>query len=171
MKIEYIHEPTDLQCGQAVLAMLIGTGTENICSELKNERETTLREMKQMLEKYGFKLSPERKQAAEKTDLPSIALLSLETPRCWHWSLYAEGVFYDPEHGVMLDFPECKRRYFWEVIESKEKLPFSQKSVAELVLEMNKALEDVPEITEEELIEDDAEGGYFDDLEYYAEDD
>ena len=36
---------------------------------------------------------------------------------------------------------------------------------------MNKALEDVPEMTEEELIEDDAEGGYFDDLEYYAEDD
>ncbi len=55
-------------------------------------------------------------------------------------------------------------------IESEKNLPFTQKSVAELVLEMNKALEDVPEMTEE-LIEDDAEGGYFDDLEYYAEDD
>lgn len=56
-------------------------------------------------------------------------------------------------------------------IEPKEKLPFTQKSVTELVLEMNKALEDVAEMTEEELIEEDAEGGYFDDLEYYAEDD
>ncbi len=56
-------------------------------------------------------------------------------------------------------------------IEPKKNLPLCQKSVAELVLEMNKALEDVPEMTEEELIEDDAEGGYFDDLEYYAEDD
>lgn len=56
-------------------------------------------------------------------------------------------------------------------IEQKEKLPFIQKSAEELALEMNKALEDVTEITEEELLEDDAEGGYFDDLAYYEEDD
>lgn len=36
---------------------------------------------------------------------------------------------------------------------------------------MNKALEKITEMTEEELIEDDTEGGYFDDLEYYEEDD
>lgn len=56
-------------------------------------------------------------------------------------------------------------------IEQKENFPFTQKSVEELALEMNKALKNVTEMTEEELIEDDAEGGYFDDLEYYAEDD
>jgi hypothetical protein len=112
---EYIHEPTDLQCGQAVLAMLLDVSVESICEELQNERETTLREMKQALENHGFKLSSERKQAITKADLPQIALLSLETPRCWHWSLYAEGIFYDPEHGVMEDFPECKRKYFWEI--------------------------------------------------------
>ncbi len=56
-------------------------------------------------------------------------------------------------------------------IESKERLPFTQKSAEELALEINKALKDVTEMTEEELIEDDAEGGYFDDLEYYEEDD
>ena len=56
-------------------------------------------------------------------------------------------------------------------IEQKEKLPFIQKSAEELALEMNKALEYVTEMTEEELLEDDAEGGYFDDLAYYEEDD
>ena len=55
-------------------------------------------------------------------------------------------------------------------IEPEKNLPLCQKSAEELVLEMNKALEDVTEMTEEELIEDDAEGGYFDDLEYYEED-
>ena len=74
MRINYIHEPTDLQCGQAVLAMLLGVSVESICEELHNERETTLREMKQVLEKHGFKLSPERKQAITKADLPPIAL-------------------------------------------------------------------------------------------------
>ncbi len=112
----YIHEPTDLQCGQAVLAMLLGVSVESICEELQNERETTFREMKQTLAKRGIKLSDERKQAFAKEDLPEIALLSLEAPRCWHWSLYAEGIFYDPEHGVMEDFQESGRKYYWEVI-------------------------------------------------------
>ena len=56
-------------------------------------------------------------------------------------------------------------------IEPKKNLPLYQKSAEELALEMNKALEDVAEMTEEELLEDDAEGGYFDDLAYYEEDD
>lgn len=115
MRINYIQEPTDLQCGQAVLAMLLDVSVESICEELQIERETTFREMNQTLENHGFKLSSERKQAITKADLPQVALLSLETPRCWHWSLYAEGIFYDPEHGVMEDFPECKRKYFWEI--------------------------------------------------------
>ena len=115
MKINYVHEPTDLQCGQAVLAMLLGTSPEQICELLHNERETNLREMQSVLTDNGIKFSRERKQAFSKADLPKIALLSLETPRCWHWSLYADGVFYDPEHGVLDDFPQSARKYFWEI--------------------------------------------------------
>ena len=48
-------------------------------------------------------------------------------------------------------------------IEQKENFPLTQKSVEELALEMNKALEDVAEIPEEELIEQDVEYGYFED--------
>ncbi len=119
MKITYIHEPTDLQCGQAVLAMLCGMTAERVCAELCNERETTLREMKDYLAAHGIALSPERKQAFEKGDLPGCALLSLETPRCWHWALYEGGIFYDPEHGILDDFPQSERKYFWEVMRSK----------------------------------------------------
>ena len=121
MKINYIHEPTDLQCGQAVLAMLLGTSAEYICAHLGNERETTLREMKQTLAEFGVKFSPERRQAQTAADLPRCAVLSLETPRCWHWSLYADGVFYDPEHGILSDFPESNRKFYWEI--SAETLP------------------------------------------------
>lgn len=115
MTVDYIHEPTDLQCGQAVLAMLLGTTPEKICTFLQNDRETTLREMQLVLETNGVRFSRERRQAFTKEDLPKIALLSLETPRCWHWSLFADGVFYDPEHGILDDFPISKRRFFWEI--------------------------------------------------------
>lgn len=115
MTVNYIHEPDGLQCGQTVLAMLLDRSVESICDELNNSRETDFKEMKQTLECHGFRLFAERRQAFEKADLPPIALLSLETPRCWHWSLYADGIFYDPEHGVLNDFPESKRKFFWEI--------------------------------------------------------
>lgn len=115
MTINYIHEPTDLQCGQAVLAMLLDTTPETICERLGNYRETTLKEMRLVLSESGINMGYERKQAFNITDLPECAILSLETPRCWHWSLFYNGVFYDPEHGVMMDFPACKRKYFWKV--------------------------------------------------------
>ena len=113
--IKYIHEPDDLQCGQAVLAMLTGLTAEQVAEELNNSRETNLKEMKTFLRSHGLWVSDERKEVAEKKELPALCFLSLETPRCWHWSLYREGVFYDPEHGVMDDFPEATRKYFWEV--------------------------------------------------------
>ena len=115
MNIEYIHEPDDLQCGQAVLAMLTGIPVTEVCRILGNERETILREMKDFLRSRGFSISDQRVQVTEREELPELCLLSLETPRCWHWSLYCEGVFYDPEHGVMDDFPISGRRYYWAV--------------------------------------------------------
>ncbi|MBR4554441.1 MAG: hypothetical protein IKO27_02490 [Ruminococcus sp.] len=122
MEIKYIHEPTDLQCGQAVLAMVLGKSTDEIVSLLGNDRETTLKEMKDTFRRFGVGIPDDRKQAHSRDDLPQMCLLSLETPRCWHWSLFSGGVFYDPEHGVMDDFPECSRKYYWEL-----KLPLNGK--------------------------------------------
>lgn len=115
MTITYIHEPDDLRCGQAVLAMLTGIDVEQVSGELDNFRETDLKEMKAYLRSHGFKISDERIPVQDKSQLPNICVLSLETPRCWHWSLYCEGIFYDPEHGVMSDFPEANRKFYWEV--------------------------------------------------------
>ena len=113
--IKYIKEPTDLQCGQAVLAMVLDKTVDEIVDYLDNERETTLKEMKTAFKEFGMNISDERYQVVEKSDLPNLCLLSIETPRCWHWSLYFNGTFYDPEHGIMNDFPESNRRYYWEL--------------------------------------------------------
>ena len=116
--IRHIFEPTPLQCGQAVIAMLSGESVDYIVEMLKNDRETTLKDMKTALKKLDISFVDERKEAKEKSDLPPIAILSLETPRCWHWSLYYKGIFYDPEHGILDDFPTSNRRYFWEISEN-----------------------------------------------------
>lgn len=115
-KPTHIFEPTDLQCGQAVLSMLSGESVDKIIDLTGTDRETTLKDMKSALKSLGIRFDDVRTEAETKSDLPKIALLSLETPRCWHWSLYFDGTFYDPEHGILSDFPESKKKYFWEIL-------------------------------------------------------
>ncbi len=117
-KTEYIKEPTPLQCGQAVLAMLSGESVDEIIRLAGTERETTLKDMFRVLDALGIEYETERKEVSGKTELPKICILSLETPRCWHWSLYKDGIFYDPEHGVLDDFPQSARKYYWRIVEN-----------------------------------------------------
>ncbi len=111
----HIFEPDPLQCGQSVLAMLTGLTVDEIITLCGTKRETTLADIKRVLTVCGISYEENRVQVNSKEELPEIALLSLETPKCWHWSLYFEGTFYDPEHGVLEDFPLCNRKYYWKV--------------------------------------------------------
>ena len=116
----HIFEPDPLQGGQAVLAMLTDSTVDKIIELCKNRKETTFKEMKSVLEHFDISIAGARKEAACKEDLPKVALLSLETPKCWHWSLYFGGIFFDPEYGVLGDFPPSFRRYYWEIKQTSE---------------------------------------------------
>ncbi len=111
----HIFEPTPLQCGQAVLSMLSGESVENIINLCGTDRETTKKQMFSSLDALGISYSRERREAGEKSELPRVCILSLETPHCWHWSLFFDGIFYDPEYGVLSDFPPSARRYYFEI--------------------------------------------------------
>ena len=58
-KTEYIKEPTPLQCGQAVLAMLSGESVDEIIRLTGTERETTLKDMFRVLDALGIKYEKE----------------------------------------------------------------------------------------------------------------
>lgn len=118
----YIKEPTSLQCGQAVLAMLSDKSVKEIIDITGTDRETTLKQMFEALKVCNITYKSNRIEITESTVLPPICILSLETPNCWHWSLYFKGKFYDPEYGVLDDFPPSKRRYYWEISENWKKL-------------------------------------------------
>lgn len=114
--VKHIYEPNPLACGQAVLAMLSGIDVQDIFKLVNTEKETTLKDMKDALKALEIEFKENRVEVENKCQLPRMALLSLETPKCWHWSLVYDGVFYDPEYGVLNDFPPSNRRYFWEII-------------------------------------------------------
>ena len=115
--VKYIKEPTPLQCGQAVLAMLSGKSVDEVIKFTATDRETNLKQMFLFLENVNIKYSAERVAVNTTDELPNICILSLETPRCWHWSLYFKGIFYDPEHGIMDDFPKSYRKYYFKIEE------------------------------------------------------
>lgn len=114
-EVNHIFEPNPLACGQAVIAMLSGVNVFDIINMAGTERETTLNDMKSLLKKLQINIAANRVQVIKKEQLPQIAVLSLETPKCWHWSLYFDGKFYDPEYGILDDFPPSNRRYYWEI--------------------------------------------------------
>ncbi|MBQ9354684.1 MAG: hypothetical protein IJT84_03255 [Clostridia bacterium] len=114
-KIEHKFEINPLACGQAVLCMLSGLDFDEIFAMVKTEKETTLKDMKNALKQLNIGIKNERKEANSISDLPEVSLLSLETPKCWHWSLYFKGKVYDPEFGILDNFPNCKRKYYWEL--------------------------------------------------------
>ncbi len=113
--IKHLFEPTPLSCGQAVIAMATDTDINKVCELCGGYSETDLKQMKEVFALLGVSVGNTRIAVKEKSELPHYALLSLETPKCWHWSLYANGKFYDPEYGVLDDFPTSFRRYFWEI--------------------------------------------------------
>lgn len=117
--IKHIFEPTPLQCGQAVLAMATGIDIKEIVKLCGTENETDLKTMRLVFAHFGISVGNERIAVCKKEQLPETALLSLETPKCWHWSLYACGKFYDPEYGLIDDFPPSARRYYWILNEEK----------------------------------------------------
>ena len=112
---QYIHEPTPLQCGQAVLAMLSGKRVDEVAALVGTDRETKLFDMLSFFKNEEISFVDRRMQVNDKSELPEICILSLETPRCWHWSLYFRGKFLDPEHGVLDDFPKSNRKYYWKI--------------------------------------------------------
>lgn len=114
--VKHIYEPNSLACGQAVLAMLSGMDVNGVFDLVGTQKETTLKDMKNALLCLDIGFKNERVEVRDKSELPRVAILSLETPKCWHWSLYFDGVFYDPEYGVLNDFPPSNRRYFWEIV-------------------------------------------------------
>ncbi len=118
-KPKHIFEPNPLACGQAVLAMLTERPVEEIIAAVGTDRETKLRDMFRILDLYGINYQKERCEVRDKKDLPEVCFLSLETPKCWHWSLYFKGKFYDPEYGVLDDFPKSHRKYYFKICSTR----------------------------------------------------
>jgi hypothetical protein len=81
-----------------------------------HDKVTSVAEINNALTWYGIKHGKRQRYIKDEI-LPNICILSLKLPGYGHWSLYYEGKIYDPEFGVLKDFPpNVKLNHFWEIM-------------------------------------------------------
>jgi hypothetical protein len=116
--IQYIKQPTEYLCGQAVIAMLANVSVDEVISVMQNDKGTGTPMMKNTLKHYGIKTATStRVKFTEGMTLPDCCILSIKMPGYGHWSLYYKSVFYDPEFGVLHELPNnAKLVSYWEII-------------------------------------------------------
>jgi RimJ/RimL family protein N-acetyltransferase len=114
--IKYVKEPTGYLCGQTVIAMLANISVDDVIDVIGHDRGTSVGEIDNALTWYGIKHG-KRQKCNEDAVLPEISILSLKLPGYGHWSLYYKGKIYDPEFGVLENFPpNSKLNHYWEIM-------------------------------------------------------
>lgn len=74
----------------------------------------------QALNYYHIPHANLRKRFSSDTVLPDICILSMEILSDFHWSLYYKGKFYDPQFGILDNYPDdCIIHFYWEIFENK----------------------------------------------------
>lgn len=116
--INYIKEPTGYLCGQSVIAMLADVSVDEVISIMKNDKGTSVSEIREALKYYGLKTATKaRVKYTDGAYLPDCCILSLKLPEYGHWSLYYKGNYYDPEFGIADKLPpNAVLRFYWEVV-------------------------------------------------------
>ena len=118
--ITYQKQPNIYQCGQACVAMLAGVSPADAAEAMFEEYGTADCDIDQALNFYRIPHVNLRKRFLPDTILPDICILSMEIPGDLHWSLYYKGKFYDPQFGILDNYPDdCIIHFYWEIYADK----------------------------------------------------
>lgn len=114
--ITYQKQPTICQCGQACVAMLAGVSPAEVVEIIFEEYGTCDSALELALNYFHIPHANLRKRFLPDTVLPDICILSMEIPGDLHWSLYYKGKYYDPQFGILDNYPDdCIIHYYWEI--------------------------------------------------------
>lgn len=102
--VRYLFQPLGSnQCGQTCVAMLLGIPLNDVLTEMGKDGVTTTRDLVTILQSHGFETSERRMRVTKSTKLPDICILSMkiEGQSNWHWVLYVQGKYLDPDAGPL----------------------------------------------------------------------
>jgi len=124
--IDRVIYPDDVNvalCGQSVIAMLTGLSVADVAGIMHVDipgQEVLPKYMEYTLNYYGIKTRGSwTKRVAIKQDtiLPDICILLMQAPHWNYFSLYCNGIYYDPKVGIVDKLPDGVKplSYVWEI--------------------------------------------------------
>ena len=119
--ITYIKELTGYLCGQSCVAMLAGVSVDEAIKIIGTDKGTNKQDLKKALDYYGIAYALKSTKYDPNIPLPDLCIIQMtvEKPpdiKYGHWGIYHNGIYYDPEFGV-LDKPHSYAKIFqvWEI--------------------------------------------------------
>ena len=100
-QIKYLKQPTEYLCGQTCVAMLADVPVDEVIIVMQNDKGTGKKDIEKVLNYYGIKQSKTMIKADNSSVLPKTCILKVLLPKYGHWILFHDGMYYDPEFGLM----------------------------------------------------------------------
>jgi len=100
MKIDYQRQPPGSSlCGQTCVAMIAGVPLEESISRFNSKGGTRTKQVKQVLESFGFNATNRLKRVTKGTIIPSLAIgkMRWSNSNHSHWVVIYDGKIYDPD--------------------------------------------------------------------------
>ncbi len=118
--MKHLKQTRPSNCGQAVIAMATGNTIEHVEKVMGKRGSTTRKDMRETLEKLGYRLGPTQRGGANKEfDSTKMYLLAMSTKaghRHWVLSDRPNEVVHDPS----LEYPMTPKHYVREVLDACE---------------------------------------------------
>lgn len=90
-------------CGQACIAMIANKPIETVIKDMKTDGSTSIGQLMDILDKYGIPHAERNTRISKKNPEPyPFSILTVHTNGGYtHWTLLYNGMYYDPEFGLI----------------------------------------------------------------------
>lgn len=112
--MELVRQPKNSNlCGQACVATIAGVSIEESIKAFDGTRgKTRTKQVAKALRKFGIECGDRLIRLSGKVNKTSFCMVRLHfnNAKHTHWTMYSNGLFYDPDFGILRAYPERVRQ-------------------------------------------------------------
>lgn len=101
--MELVKQLTFETCGQACIAMIANKDINDIIKDMRTSGPTSIGQLVEILDQYGICHAERNTRISKKNPEPyKFSILTVHTNEGYtHWSLLYNGIYFDPEFGMI----------------------------------------------------------------------
>jgi len=96
--------------------MLADVSVDEVIKVIGTDKGTNKQDLKKALNYYGINYAPKSTFYDPTIPLPNLCIIRMKLPGYGHWGIYHNGIYYDPEFGVLNECPAIAKIFqVWEI--------------------------------------------------------